>query len=101
MSALYPKRTFLKLNLELFILVGGTHPVVLSAIVGEEATYKTKGEAFVLEIMDGVIVYGQCKVAPADPDSVSIREAGAGAEDGCGISQRREPGTSWKPIHTA
>ena len=70
-------------DLELFLLAGGTHPVILSPVSGKASTYNVVAEAFVPQIMHGEVVYGERPVAPADPHNHSVGQGGFGKDVRC------------------
>lgn len=94
--------TRLGMNLELFILAGGTHPVILSPVPGKASTYKVISEAFVPQIMHGEVVYGKHPIAPTDPHDYLASQGGPGKDVHCHSSakEQRVP-PSWKQIYLA
>jgi hypothetical protein len=63
MSGLWPAYFSRDVPWELFVLAGGTHPVILSSISGKPSTYGVISEAFVPRIMQGEIVDGKQPIA--------------------------------------
>jgi hypothetical protein len=63
MSGLWPAYFSKDVPWELFVLAGGTHPVILSSISGKPSTYGVISEAFVPRIMQGEIVDGKQPIA--------------------------------------
>jgi hypothetical protein len=59
---------------EIWIIAGGSHPIVLRPANVEERTYEAVSEAYVQGVMDGEAVRGECPVFREDNDGEAMRK---------------------------
>ena len=53
---------------EVWVLAGGSHPVILRPVDARAGVYQARSEAYVQGIMDGEVGSGQCPVLPSNND---------------------------------
>lgn len=76
---------------EVWILAGGSHPVVLRPLEGFDDAYEAVAEVYMHGVMDGEVVRGECPMLPADDNAEPIR---AMIKEG----KRRWPVPEWTDI---